>query len=146
MNDNVPNRLRARGINLSSWLHQIIRASVCVCRQPTLKKKVTVSVSPLNFLFFVPSSVSNAYLAARIHVFKIWYWKVQKLTHWTVFQAIFSEDIKMSRESSSGSEGHDAPSPSLLNNLRQFRFQKKSALKVDTTQANGVVSNGTLSK
>lgn len=63
-----------------------------------------------------------------------------------IFQAIFSEDIKMSRESSSGSEGHDAPSPSLLNNLRQFRFQKKSALKVDTSQPNGVVSNGTPSK
>jgi hypothetical protein len=51
----------------------------------------------------------------------------------------------MSRESSSGSEGHDAPSPSLLNNLRQFRFQKKSAL-IDTSQPNGVVSNGTPSK
>jgi len=39
MNDNVPNRLRASGVNRSSWLHQIIRASRWIFRQPTLKKK-----------------------------------------------------------------------------------------------------------
>lgn len=94
MNDNVPNRLRVGGINLSSWLHlshsQIIRASGCIFRQPTLKKKnFTVSVSLLHFPFFVSSSVSNAYLAARIHVFKIWYWKLRKLTHYTVFSGHF---------------------------------------------------------
>lgn len=68
--------------------------------------------------------------------------KITKINTLVAFQAIFSEYIKMSQESSCGSEGHDASSPSLLNNLRQFRFQKKSALKVDASRPNGVV-NGT---
>ncbi|XP_069702847.1 SWI/SNF-related matrix-associated actin-dependent regulator of chromatin subfamily A containing DEAD/H box 1 homolog [Periplaneta americana] len=49
----------------------------------------------------------------------------------------------MSQESSSGSGVQDAPSPSLLNNLRQFRFQKKSTLKIETNRSNGMVNNGT---
>ena len=52
----------------------------------------------------------------------------------------------MSQESSSGSGVQETPSPSLLNNLRQFRFQKKSSLTLDVNCANGIVSNGASSK
>ncbi|PSN39967.1 SWI/SNF-related matrix-associated actin-dependent regulator of chromatin subfamily A containing DEAD/H box 1 [Blattella germanica] len=47
----------------------------------------------------------------------------------------------MSQDTSSSSGSQENPSPSLLNNLRQFRFQKKSGLKLDTNRANGV-NNG----
>ena len=52
----------------------------------------------------------------------------------------------MSQESSSGSGIQENPSPSLLNNLRQFRFQKKSSLSNEENSLNGVVNNGIRSK
>jgi hypothetical protein len=99
-----------------------------------------------NLALFGQYSANNAKAAVSIFIFKSCIEKYNKQhSVLFLFQAII-EDIKMSQDSSSGSGMHDTPSPSLLNNLRQFRFQKKSTLKIETNRSNGITNNGTPSK
>lgn len=104
-------------------------------------------IIPFNLQFFEHYNASNAKTAVRIHIFKsgIENYNIIRSVRF-FFQAINTKDIKMSQDSSSGSGVHDTPSPSLLNNLRQFRFQKKSTHQIETNRSNGIINNGTPSK